>query len=536
MSYTPHHFAPGDILYASELNEMDLQIQENAEATANALLWAPQSLTEEQRQQARKNLGTLSRLEIETLLSGEAIQREEITFETQSGGYWNKSGGWTADTGLTGMRTNLIRLTRGDCFAYSGDSRYNIPSVIWFDEGENVLFHQQWSNPQGGTILYKAPDNAAFARFYSFSYGGEPKMEVWYLPTGDKRQVNVETKEGGYWNWANSWVADSNYSGSRTNPIRVCAGDTFYYTGADYINIYGSVFYGEDGSIVERGMYSGEGILGTHKITPPEGAVVVRFFSCNATLAVSYENDGSDASAGVSNSSLSRLRAMNPLWGKKYVACGDSFTQGDFTNYRDENGNSGADSDAYDPGLGLYKTYPWWIAERNRMVLVNEALCGSTMYSNGSENAFSVSRYTKIPRDADYVTLCFGLNETGAPLGTLEDSTNETVMGAWNMVLEYLITNLPYARIGIIIPDAWCTGAMREALIQVAEYWGIPWLDLTGDPRVPLLIGGRREGTVCARAAALRNAAFQISDTDSHPNLKAHEYRSTIVEHFLRSL
>lgn len=146
----------------------------------------------------------------------------------------------------------------------------------------------------------------------------------------------------------------------------------------------------------------------------------------------------------------------NVLYGKKYVACGDSFTEGDFSGYVDEDGLSGKNSPKfYDNVRGCYKTYPWWIAERNDMVLVNEAKCGSTMalsreYLNGTttdinyRNPFSLNRYKQVPLDADYLTLWFGLNETSTPLGTLNDTTNETILGAWNIVLEYFLTNMPY--------------------------------------------------------------------------------------------
>ena len=41
----------------------------------------------------------------------------------------------------------------------------------------------------------------------------------------------------------------------------------------------------------------------------------------------------------------------NVLYGKKYVACGDSFTAGDANGYTDANGNVGKNSDFYDQKL-----------------------------------------------------------------------------------------------------------------------------------------------------------------------------------------
>lgn len=218
---------------------------------------------------------------------------------------------------------------------------------------------------------------------------------------------------------------------------------------------------------------------------------------------------------------------QNVLYGKKYVSCGDSFTAGTFGSRSDET--------LYDKTYQSFKTYSYWIAKRNNMKFINEAQSGSTMYNNGSNNAFSVTRYTQIPLDTDYITLMFGLNETNAPIGNITDNTNETIYGAWNIVLEYLITNLPFAKIGIILSDAWLSAALHEAMINIAERWGIPYLDLRAT-NVPMGISGRGDNKVCQKAKELRNNAFQMSVSDSHPNPAAHKYRSTIVENWLRSL
>lgn len=220
---------------------------------------------------------------------------------------------------------------------------------------------------------------------------------------------------------------------------------------------------------------------------------------------------------------------QNVLFGKKYVSCGDSFTAGQF-------GEEYPKEEYYDEAFQSWKTYPWYIAKRNNMFLVNESISGSTMYNNGTQEAFSVTRYKKIPQDADYITLMFGLNETSAPIGTIDDTDNTTVMGAWNVTLEYLIETHPFAKIGIIISDAWLSKDLYNALIDISKSWGIPYLDLKNDEKVPLCIGGRLDIPVKQKAKDLRNNAFQMSETDSHPNPKTHEYRSTIVENFLRSL
>ncbi|EGT3613168.1 SGNH/GDSL hydrolase family protein [Clostridium perfringens] len=242
-------------------------------------------------------------------------------------------------------------------------------------------------------------------------------------------------------------------------------------------------------------------------------------------------------------------KQSNVLYGKKWVACGDSFTEGDFTGFVDEFGQSGKNSSViYDKEMRCYKTYPWWIAKRNNMNLTNEAICGSTMalskeYLEGTKddinyrNPFSLSRYKKVPLDTDYLTLWFGLNETSTPLGTLQDTDNRTILGAWNIVLEYFITNMPYCKIGIVISDGGLRDEFANGIISVAEYWGIPYLDLRNDPKVPLMLGGRGGNiNLNPKARELRNKAFYVTSDNGHPNLQAHKYQSTFIENWLRSL
>ncbi|MGU8907276.1 BppU family phage baseplate upper protein [Clostridium perfringens] len=242
-------------------------------------------------------------------------------------------------------------------------------------------------------------------------------------------------------------------------------------------------------------------------------------------------------------------KQSNVLYGKKWVACGDSFTEGDFTGFVDEFGQSGKNSSViYDKEMRCYKTYPWWIAKRNNMNLTNEAICGSTMalskeYLEGTKddinyrNPFSLSRYKKVPLDTDYLTLWFGLNETSTPLGTLQDTDNRTILGAWNIVLEYFITNMPYCKIGIVISDGGLRDEFANGIISVAEYWGIPYLDLRNDPKVPLMLGGRGGRiNLNPKAKQLRNKAFYVTSSNGHPNLEAHKYQSTFIENWLRSL
>lgn len=237
---------------------------------------------------------------------------------------------------------------------------------------------------------------------------------------------------------------------------------------------------------------------------------------------------------------MSTALAQNVLEGKKWVACGDSFTQGDFHNGElGENPKLYEGSDKYfDKEWNMYKTYPWHIAKRNKMILINEAKCGTCMGSSYKrKDNFVDGRYKMLPEDVDYITLWFGINDMyqKVPIGDIESTDITTFYGAWNTVLEYIIERHPYAKLGIIIT----TGSAPkycEAERNIARRWGIPYLDLEDDYSTPLTMRANNRKEVCERAKKLRNNQLRVSERNSHPNLKAHELLSTVIENFLRTL
>lgn len=279
----------------------------------------------------------------------------------------------------------------------------------------------------------------------------------------------------------------------------------------------------------EQRNYSGEIVI------IPQDGVKMRLSSYQVRLIVEK---------GTRKTVLAVSHADNILWGKKWAACGDSFTAGDFTNYVDKDGHSGINSDAYDSESGHYKTYPWWIAGRNDMDVQWLAMGGND-FTNiaGATRPFSdpntaIYNYTQIANDCDYITLMFGLNENGLTteqIGTKTDADNTTLWGAYNVVLEAILTANPLAKIGIIISDAWLSQSYHDALIAIAKYWGIPYLDLRNGEQVPMMIGGKLDDHSQV-AETLRNNAFKCSAGDVHPNVVAHKYRSTVIENFLRTL
>lgn len=253
------------------------------------------------------------------------------------------------------------------------------------------------------------------------------------------------------------------------------------------------------------------------------------------------------------------INVYNVLKGKKWAVCGDSFSYGDFNNAVITNNTITDDG----PYKSYKKVYGYIIGNRNDMVIQNLTLGGRTIAtpSDGSfHNAFSDlsasntgDNYTKIDSDVDYITLYFGINDshhrpksTGSDgedqsgiieLGDIDDNTNATFYGAWNLTLDYLIKNYPFAHIGIIVSNGCETDDYRVATIAVAKKFGIPYIDLNGDEKTPCMLRSTNS-SISASIRTERTKAMSVnySGGNSHPSSKAHEYQSYFIENFLRSL
>ena len=325
-----------------------------------------------------------------------------------------------------------------------------------------------------------------------------------------------------------------------TEKIPCQEGDEFIYKGNGSASAYSWIFYNNN-TVVSSGQYKGETI-----VTIPSGVNYVKFSSfAGLDEAIVFEvYKKNSPSVKKLYELIYNANRSNVLWGKKYVAVGDSFTAGAFSGFTDENGLSGTSSPViYDSSRKMYKTYPWWIANRNNMTVINEGVSGGIMplskqYLDGEQDItyrspYSNERYMSVPEDADYLTIWFGINDSyNTNLGTVEDTTNETFYGAYNVVLEWLLVNRPALKIGLIVTTG-STSAYRQAVRDIGKRWGIPVLDMMGE-ETPTLFN--KEGGVCDAAEEIYRNKFGVSEDNGHPNILAHENMSTYVEAFLRRL
>lgn len=242
----------------------------------------------------------------------------------------------------------------------------------------------------------------------------------------------------------------------------------------------------------------------------------------------------------------------NILYSKKWYCGGDSYSEGDYTN------SPNPESTKFTDGIyaGKNKVYSRFIALRNNMDLHLLAKCGATCGAWKEDveagtvdtpthtNTFYYNQLPQILSNEDktfngYITLWFCINDgSHCTLGTIDDETVNTFYGALNWSAIQLITNFPLAKIGFIVSNN-ANSSYQQAVREVAQKWAIPYLDMEGDPQIPTISGKRtnQDIPVDSRVRTLRwDNNFRVASNNGHPNEIAHEYQSTFIENWLRSL
>ncbi len=518
------------------------------------LSYDEQTLTEEQKAQARENIGAAP---------GEAVRaiiaEHPQALQTEQAGYLNASGAYENESSYHSITTQKIPCKEGDVFVYIGAGSSNAHSWLLYKDDEIVSAGQSGKNYTETLVEtdVEIPANVNYVRFSSFAAQDHDVTLSVYRKTLPQTEKLAEFAEGfcdmeaqtaiysttenvGYFGPGGAIVDSSSHHCKTTEKIPCQEGDQFIYKGEGSYSAQSWYFYNNN-SFVSQGQFNGE-----TTVVVPSGVNYVRFTSYAATnkeiiLEVTKKNSPPTKKLF---ELIDKINQGNVLYGKKYVAVGDSFTEGDFSGWTDENGLSGTSSPViYDSSKKMYKTYPWWIATRNNMTLINEGKCGGVMplskqYIAGEQsityrNPYSNGRYLSVPEDADYLTIWFGINDSSnTNLGTVEDTTNETFYGAYNVVLEWLLVNRPALKIGLIVTTG-ATAAYRQAVRDIGKRWGIPVLDMMGEDAPTLF--GKEEG-LCDTAAQIYRDKFFVTETNGHPNILAHENMSTYIEAFLRRL
>ena len=342
--------------------------------------------------------------------------------------------------------------------------------------------------------------------------------------------------------------------------IEVKKGDVYYIHSAMYKKIYPYIFISSKGevtpypyvnSLTDSTIYT----IDNWFIVPEDGKLYVNYY--RETIRIANITDiikGIDVFNSIKSEKLDvkideTTTKSNVLYGKKYTVVGDSFSDGAFS------GSSEPHTITEGKYSGKNAVYGYLIGNRNNMEIQHLATGGRTLatpYDGSFTNCVTNENvYKAVDHDSNYLTIYIGINDshhrpgssggdgednTGViEIGNIDDSTINTFYGAWNTVLKYWIENYPYLKIGIIVSNGCETDDYRKATIAIAKKWGIPYIDLNGDERTPMM-NRSTNPEVSNIAKELRNKALRVSETNWHPSVKAHEYESYIIEDFLRSL
>lgn len=241
-------------------------------------------------------------------------------------------------------------------------------------------------------------------------------------------------------------------------------------------------------------------------------------------------------------------KPIDIMFGKIFCAVGDSITYGDdmdaegfvddpnitfFQWHGDYHSQADGTWDAQ--STNIRKTWNYLIAKRHGMTLYNGGVNGSTMEGLDDKYGFSLAngRYTKLPDNIDYLVIWFGWNDAAyGTLGTINDNTNESFYGGYNVVLPYLINKYPYTKIGIIVPYG-TDANHREAVRLLGNKWGVAvWDNYQGG--TPLYYG--KEDSVGVESSIVTSNRTKFQAAGAHPNHYGHEALSTMIEQWMLSL
>ena len=449
-----------------------------------------------------------------------------------------------------------VEVNEGEKYDVTGFSTWSFAPYVVIDGNDTILLAGTPSGsgtkvkreatitiPTGGVkLVFSAAaadtnwQNACVCQKHNIIYRKESALVV---EVEDQENISLSWTDGKAYMSNGNALVDNGYS---YDMIDVIPGDyySFMYW-SQWTVTY--VLFDKNDQMISHGEVSDSATWVSYETTiqiPSNGAKLalsITSYRPSAQVTNSYLHHKYKSKVDLQEYMLNTLTQSNVLWGKKWFATGDSFTHGSLV---DPDENPFFESGIY---LGKRKTYPYFIGLRNNMTIINDGLSGSTIAEIKSGDSYETtpfcdeSRYQSIPEDTDYITLWFGINDANhCNLGTISDSTTATFYGAWNVVLDWIITNRPSAKVGIIITNL-STDTFREATRDIAKKWGIPILDMMGDYQVPVMIGGRETSLgLDSDVADARTAHWRIAADNNHPTVAAHRYESTFIEAFLRRL
>ena len=474
------------------------------------------------------------------------VKSSEILYDEYQG-YMLNTGAISQVNTHKCVCTEIIPVTPGQIFMYKGKGGFSAMSWVFLDSSLTVV---SASNINSETLFSPVtiPSGVAYAIFSSYKPLDEEGNVVFELALLDSVKFynfalenykrvyagsNRVYPHSGF--LRNNFIFDTNanYHCIYTDYIAVEAGQVFKYKGIGRSLAYSAIYFDSSFNIVGTAQENSPGDF--VEITIPSGvayAVFSSFGEVAKDVVFDIKVKGSPAAIPQTQG------AADVLASKTWYACGDSFTHGDFSSIT-------APTIADGKYAGQLAVYPYLIGNRTLCDVHNIAVNGSTIAQpsdSSFDNVFTKPStgllYTTDFSDADLITLYFGINDShkSTPIGTIDDNDNTTFYGAWNVVLDYLTTNYPSAKIGIIVSNGCDTADYPTATEAIAKKWGCAYLDLDGGVGCQTMLRCSSRNTASAAIKARRYDQQKVSATNGHPNALAHELESTFIETWLKSL
>lgn len=482
MSYTKHNFNSGDVLMASQLNEMEDQIALNETAIAG-------------------KQDTISDLETIRSNASSALQ-EHQPLKTINGESLAGQGDITISTdGMTDAQKAMLygKLTvAAEAPATDGTYSYylNPDTMILYQ-----LASGKWTEML--TVTTKSFNIAETITGEIYHQFSDSELEIldgkYCVTTGDKPTGNL--------------------TGAISAKVAVSDGTKVFYGikgTLTNINNFGRIaFCDAEDTILEStvSLSSKNGWSYLYR-TVPEGCVYA-YFPIKLSAGVDYSNKYILGYMTPENENATIFK------GKTWLAMGDSLTE--------RNMRSG-------------KNYHDYVADATGITVINAGVSG-TGYKNGlsSETNFASRILNYADTDVDIVTVFGSGNDIGATLGTETDTGTDTVGGLVNLFLDNLYSIKPFVKVGIISPCPWQNYTpdvdnnymlqYAELLQKIAKRRGIPFLDLYYSS------GLHPDKSDFRTEFYSDDGPGGVGSIDGvHPNSKGHEILASHVLAFLKTL
>jgi lysophospholipase L1-like esterase len=477
MAYTKHNFKSGDKLYASQLNEMDEQIY-------NSLLYTEQTLTEEQKAQARANIGATAGVDVEFADSVEWLNENGDTSKK----YVLPDGyiyAWI-------YKSELIEHNANDSTGYLNQA----PTGAWGNTIHPTARTGGWTSPLISIDPTKiAPVGNATQSSITISgidkvvpfYNGYSVVVFYYKSDGS--QMFMKT---------GSDLASINTKGEKACPFTFNLKDSNVFADSNWAAVYGvRIALG----------------ISTTSITADD----VANLKVNMP-ALNYENSGygwystgqqhsNDKATQQNSADIATLKEevaelqeavqKSPsASGAKWFAIGDSITYGLYST---------SSTEYSQPVVG--KRWVDYVAKYSGYELTNLGKSNAGFLTSPTFRSMVDGANFA---DADLVTIMLGINdwkyeEAVNKVGSFDDdiATGGTIVSELRYGLEKIISQNPYCKIILITPinakigsrgteaTNWAYGfsgtitpcgslkAFGDKLKEVCEYYGIQVIDMT---------------------------------------------------------